>query len=105
MLELGCNYCGDPVLNSTGSSLDRLDSSKGYTITNVVPCCKYCNIAKNDRSIPEFIHWIDKVYNKTQEDLKACQKMLDEDFNSQLTREKLVNKWKQDPNFKQIIIK
>ena len=34
---------------------DRVDSSLGYTVSNCVPCCKYCNQAKNDRSVSEFL--------------------------------------------------
>jgi hypothetical protein len=37
-----CRYCEGP-LNKTGASLDRLDNSKGYTVTNVVTCCSKCN--------------------------------------------------------------
>jgi hypothetical protein len=42
-LSLPCFYCGFP---STG--LDRIDNSKGHTIENCVPCCKECNIARNN---------------------------------------------------------
>lgn len=34
----------DTILKING--LDRVDSSKGYTIDNVVPCCATCNTAK-----------------------------------------------------------
>ncbi len=42
-----CFYCGYP-LDETGVGLDRIDSAKGYTVRNSLPCCGYCNIAKND---------------------------------------------------------
>lgn len=42
----------DHVLKCNG--IDRIDSSKGYTLTNSVPCCKHCNIAKNTMSEAEF---------------------------------------------------
>ena len=42
-----CTYCG-LSLPETGTSLDRKDSSKGYTIDNVVPCCTNCNTVKSN---------------------------------------------------------
>ncbi len=40
-----CHYCGD-VLAETGIGLDRVNSSHGYIMSNVVPCCSDCNRAK-----------------------------------------------------------
>ncbi|MDQ1146594.1 hypothetical protein QE429_003421 [Bacillus sp. SORGH_AS 510] len=51
----------DFVLYHNG--IDRIDSSKGYVNGNVVPCCKYCNMAKGDRMNDEFFDWVEKVYN------------------------------------------
>jgi hypothetical protein len=42
--------------------LDRIDSSKGYSISNVVPCCATCNKAKLAMPRDEFLGWIDRVY-------------------------------------------
>lgn len=44
------------------NGLDRVDSSKGYTMDNVVPCCKYCNIAKNSMTQEEYVKFINRVY-------------------------------------------
>jgi hypothetical protein len=44
------------------NGIDRLDNSKGYTIENSVPCCKTCNLAKNDLSFEEFKNWVEVVY-------------------------------------------
>lgn len=46
LLMFPCDYCAGP-LNGTGSGLDRIDSSLGYAIGNVVPCCVACNRIKN----------------------------------------------------------
>ncbi len=37
-----CYYCGK-FFNQGGSGLDRLNNEDGYTINNVVTCCKWCN--------------------------------------------------------------
>lgn len=45
----------DHVLKCNG--IDRVDSSKGYTVENSVACCKYCNTAKNTMTESEFYTW------------------------------------------------
>lgn len=67
-----CFYCGvEPRQISRKKSaygdyiyngIDRIDSSKGYTIDNVVPCCSICNTAKMSRTQEDFINWIKKAY-------------------------------------------
>lgn len=49
--------------NFTYNGLDRLDSSLPHSKENCVPCCKYCNYAKRERTEEEFKNWIIKVYN------------------------------------------
>lgn len=71
-----CYYCGgkpNAIMNHPRSNgayiyngLDRTDNTKGYTIDNVVPCCKRCNVAKNNLTFKEFKDWIVKVYKKIQ---------------------------------------
>lgn len=39
-----CFYCGSN--NLIGS--DRMDNNKGHTKDNIVPCCKRCNMMKNN---------------------------------------------------------
>ena len=50
----------DNVIKING--VDRVNSDIGYTEENSVPCCKYCNTAKNTMSLDEFYKWIRKVY-------------------------------------------
>jgi hypothetical protein len=47
-----CRGCNNP--NPRG--VDRIDSSKPYTIENTQPLCYYCNTAKLDRTMSE---WLD----------------------------------------------
>ena len=48
----------------TYNGLDRLDNSKLHYYNNVVACCKYCNYGKRERSLNEFMSWIDRIKNK-----------------------------------------
>lgn len=48
---------GDVLLNG----IDRLDSTKGYVLGNVVPCCRICNFAKNDLTVEEFEQWLNRL--------------------------------------------
>lgn len=48
LLELPCEYCGDPNLSRTGHHLDRIDNHLGYSVENVVKCCSLCNTIKSD---------------------------------------------------------
>jgi hypothetical protein len=59
-----CAYCGEPPekrpsqrgrASVFASGIDRVDNSKGYTKENVVPCCTWCNRAKNNTTKEEFI--------------------------------------------------
>jgi 5-methylcytosine-specific restriction endonuclease McrA len=65
-----CFYCGSKITWAKDRTtlvglhgIDRLDSSKPYTLDNVVPCCKHCNYAKNDMSVDQFKEWIFKVHS------------------------------------------
>ena len=74
LTQSNCYYCGSKPNNKftawkcNGSyiynGIDRVDSDKGYSITNVVSCCKTCNYAKNNLTILEFKNWVKKIYNK-----------------------------------------
>ena len=46
LMTSACVYCGLLELNVRVNGIDRLDSSKGYTSENCVPCCKSCNFMK-----------------------------------------------------------
>jgi 5-methylcytosine-specific restriction endonuclease McrA len=72
-----CFYCGTKPErikkspHNTGdfvyNGLDRKDSTKGYTISNVVPCCRSCNLSKNDMTISEFAEWVRRVSAMSQQ--------------------------------------
>jgi hypothetical protein len=52
-----CIYCGS-LIRATGSGLDRIDNTLGYTVSNVNPCCGTCNDIRG--------------YNLTVEEMKVA---------------------------------
>ena len=76
--QKNCYYCGAKPKNKMHpktnknlyangeyiyNGIDRIDNKKGYSIDNVVPCCKICNVAKNNLTQQKFKNWIEKVYD------------------------------------------
>lgn len=71
-----CFYCGSPPSKIRKNKryygefvyngIDRKDNTRGYTLDNCVSCCEFCNMTKNDTPFEDFIGWIRKVYNNTQ---------------------------------------
>lgn len=73
LMSKKCYYCGckpSRVMSSKKlygefvyNGIDRLNNDKGYTLSNTVPCCTYCNYKKSNDNFEEFKEWIDKVYH------------------------------------------
>lgn len=53
-----CSYCGDGIPTV---GLDRVNNADGYTITNVAPCCRTCNLMKSSKTRDEFIAHCRKI--------------------------------------------
>lgn len=77
-----CYYCGaEPEMRPSHakswgykfpmSGIDRMNSSRGYEIDNVVPCCSYCNQAKWDHDVQDFLLWIKRVYSHQFQEVVA----------------------------------
>lgn len=47
------------------TGLDRRDNNIGYVISNIVSCCRTCNVAKASMSIEDFLNWVRRVYEFT----------------------------------------
>ena len=65
MVILPCHYCG--IVQTKGfNGVDRLDSSEGYVLDNVVSCCEMCNMMKTCLSPTVFVNRAThiSVYNK-----------------------------------------
>jgi hypothetical protein len=85
-----CHYCGrEPFLtwnrsnksttnnrqkeegNFTYNGLDRVDSSKGHSPDNIVPCCWACNRMKGAMPVYEFLAHIERIssHQNTKKDI------------------------------------
>jgi len=73
--QQNCFYCGKKPVQCGSrtqrrfgdylyNGIDRVDNSKGYEKDNCVPCCKWCNIMKRDKSMSEFLKHIQLIAGK-----------------------------------------
>lgn len=66
LTQQNCQYCGaPPSCNHKGflfNGLDRIDNNAGYTIDNVITCCRDCNSAKMNLTKEVFIDRIKRCY-------------------------------------------
>lgn len=53
-----CTYCGGEIATI---GLDRVNNSLGYSLDNVLPCCKVCNTMKMDTNLDEWLIHIKKI--------------------------------------------
>lgn len=70
MISKRCHYCGANPVEGKSSvrfhgtikhhGLDRVDNLKGYSLDNVVPCCRQRNYAKGNMGRSEFLEWAEK---------------------------------------------
>lgn len=71
-----CHYCGalGGNLKKTKNckegfrhnGIDRVDSARGYTLDNSVPCCGTCNRRKGVATKREFLDWVKQVFLYTE---------------------------------------
>jgi hypothetical protein len=67
-----CRYCGRySNENFKRNGLDRIDSSKPYTLDNVVPCCTFCNQAKNVHLREYFLLSIGAIYYENRLEIES----------------------------------
>jgi DNA-binding XRE family transcriptional regulator len=66
LIQQECYYCGSINSQETQgfkhNGIDRLDSTKGYTEQNCVPCCTKCNMAKGSLTTREFLNLVNDIY-------------------------------------------
>ena len=65
-----CIYCGyegcDTYIHTKKAGrkyngIDRINSSKGYQVGNIVPCCSICNKLKHTMSYSEWFDYLDQL--------------------------------------------
>lgn len=72
-----CVYCGDKQVHTQKgqgktsgdfhyTGIDRVNSSKGYTLDNCVPCCWLCNNMKSNTEESVFLEHIEKIYQNVK---------------------------------------
>lgn len=77
IIQQNCYYCGEPpqarstrqgrvgnktLFKTPVNGIDRIDSSKDYTIDNCVPCCSKCNYMKQSFSQKDFLSHVEKIH-------------------------------------------
>ncbi|OHB99065.1 MAG: hypothetical protein A2Z57_04005 [Planctomycetes bacterium RIFCSPHIGHO2_12_39_6] len=71
IIQSNCYYCNNSpsmIRKNKGcfgefvyNGIDRINNNIGYEISNSVPCCKICNIAKSTLSFNEFYDWVKRI--------------------------------------------
>lgn len=74
LIKQNCHYCGSEPKNIKTirlkthtkvlryNGIDRMNNDVGYVLSNVVPCCRNCNIAKHTYSVEFFKELITNIY-------------------------------------------
>lgn len=72
-----CYFCGDTggnTLRKRGynvysyTGIDRVDNSVGYLPSNCVSCCSWCNRAKNNGTLSNFVDKCKKITSRIEKD-------------------------------------
>lgn len=79
LVDSECYFCGDiggNTLRKRGyndynyTGIDRIDNSVGYLPSNCIPCCSWCNRAKNNGTLENFVDKCRKVVSRIEMDEK-----------------------------------
>jgi len=62
LVSQDCYLCGMQSNTLHTNGLDRIDSTKGYVVDNIKPCCCECNLMKNSYTYDEFIDKCKEIY-------------------------------------------
>ena len=75
MMSKPCHYCGcqpgNQTLGFTYNGMDRVRTDTGYSIDNIVPCCRLCNGIKSKLDLDVFLNHIKLIHNYNEEDLQG----------------------------------
>lgn len=77
LIQMDCHWCSiEPSTTYNNSAnnggityngVDRIDNSKGYVASNVVPCCFTCNHAKSAMTMDDWSAWVLRVARRYNE--------------------------------------
>lgn len=76
IVNKACTYC-EKYDEHESIGIDRVDSSKGYISSNIVPCCEDCNRAKGKLDVESFEAHILRLAEK----IKARHKLMNSESN------------------------
>jgi hypothetical protein len=68
IIRQNCYYCGLPAPIGRQNGVDRIDSGRGYTLDNVLPCCSECNSGKGCHTMNSHIDHFDMDPGKKRVD-------------------------------------
>lgn len=77
LVDSECYFCGDiggNTLRKRGyndynyTGIDRINNSVGYLPSNCIPCCSWCNRAKNNGTLENFVDKCRKVASRIEMD-------------------------------------
>lgn len=75
LFQKNCFYCGCAPSLTIGNrrripdtfiynGIDRVDNDIHYIKSNVITCCKTCNVAKASLSQDEFFDWVERIHKQ-----------------------------------------
>ena len=79
LVDSECYFCGDTAGNTlrkrgyndySYTGIDRIDNSVGYLPSNCIPCCSWCNRAKNNSTLENFLNKCKKITSRIEMDEK-----------------------------------
>lgn len=59
-----CYYCDSNFSENWGYALNRVNSSEGYTLNNIKPCCGVCNRLMSDFTVEQLRSRLIKIYKR-----------------------------------------
>lgn len=76
--SLPCYYCGAKESNLASpprrghrsrtslnyNGIDQVNPGDGYRLGNVLPCCHFCNRAKANLILKDFVPWVNRILNR-----------------------------------------
>jgi hypothetical protein len=75
LIKKPCHYCGAApqkrewidygkrcVSTDLTNGIDRVDTTRGYTLDNCVPCCRWCNQLKGSLPLDRFVAQVFSVF-------------------------------------------